>query len=274
MTYKSSAGTAAPPQFQLPDWGLGRYEQLAAELEPVAEHVVELAALRPGERVLDLGCGTGNAALLAARAGAAVTGLDPAARLLGVARERFGAEALAGAFLVGDAHALPFDDGAFDVVLSVFGVIFAPNAERALTEMMRVLTRGGRALISAWVPGGAIDAMIAIAMTSLAEATPGAIPPRFAWHDPVAVGQLGRAPGPRVRARDGQVVFTARSADSYLTDQETHHPLAITARATLERSGSWETTRAAMLDALRAGNEDPLHFRATSHYRVLELRHH
>ena len=120
----SDVAVASQP-FQMPDWGIGRYERFAPDLEPAAEHVVELAGLHPGERVLDLGCGTGNAALLAARAGAAVTGIDPASRLLEIARERLAADGLDGSFVVGDAQALPFRDGEFDAVLSVFGVIFA-----------------------------------------------------------------------------------------------------------------------------------------------------
>jgi ubiquinone/menaquinone biosynthesis C-methylase UbiE len=89
------------------DWGIGRYEHTAAELEPVAEHVVALAGLRPGERVVDLATGTGNAALLAARAGAVVTGLDAAPPLIDVARERAGQEGVQASFVVGDVGALP-----------------------------------------------------------------------------------------------------------------------------------------------------------------------
>src|SRR4051794_10485019 len=112
------------------DWGQGRYERAAADLEPVAERVVALAGLAPGERVLDLGCGTGNVALLMARAGATVTGVDPSERLVSVARERVPDAG----FVIGSAEALPFDDAAFDVVISVFGVVFAADAERALAE--------------------------------------------------------------------------------------------------------------------------------------------
>src|SRR5919199_1651139 len=103
------------------DWSVGEYERSAHELAPAARHVVELAALAPGERVLDVACGTGNAALLAARAGAVVTGLDAAARLIDVARGRAADAGVEASFVVGDAQALPFEDGAFDAVLSIFG---------------------------------------------------------------------------------------------------------------------------------------------------------
>ena len=160
----------ASQPFQMPDWGIGRYERFAPDLEPAAEHVVELAELHPGECVLDLGCGTGNAALLAARAGAAVTGIDPASRLLEIARERLAADGLDGSFVVGDAQALPFRDGEFDAVLSVFGVIFAVDAERALSEAIRVLKPTGRMLISVWLPGGGVDPMTEVLVKAIGAA--------------------------------------------------------------------------------------------------------
>src|SRR5919199_2114132 len=134
------------------DWGAGEYERTARELEPAAHHVVALAGVAPGERVLDLACGTGNAASEAARAGARVTGLDAAPRLIEVAEARAAAASLDIEFVVGDAQDLPFGDGAFDCVLSVFGVIFVPDPPRAMNEILRVLAPGGRALISAWRP--------------------------------------------------------------------------------------------------------------------------
>jgi len=138
------------------DWGVGEYERTAEELWPAAEEVIRLAAVQPGEAVVDIGCGTGNAALLAARAGAAVTGVDPAARLLDVARERFDREELGGEFLLGEAGTLPCSDHGFDVVLPVFGVIFAPHGEAAAAEIMRVMRPSGRAFVSAWGPEGGI----------------------------------------------------------------------------------------------------------------------
>src|SRR6266536_255318 len=118
------------------DWDLGHYEQAASELEPVAEHLVSLADPRAGERVLDLATGTGNAALLAARSGADVTGLDAASRLIGVARERAAEAGAEASFVVGDLQALPFEDSSFDFALSVVGLIFADDADRAFAEMM------------------------------------------------------------------------------------------------------------------------------------------
>src|ERR671932_1956249 len=108
-------GAAPPVNDERPtgpavDWGLGRYESTAERLLPAAHVVVERAALHAGERVVDLGCGTGNAALLAAAQGAEVTGVDPASRLLEVARARAAGEGAEVTFLSGEAASLPVGD--------------------------------------------------------------------------------------------------------------------------------------------------------------------
>jgi SAM-dependent methyltransferase len=142
------------------DWGAGKYETTAVELEPVAQAVVEQAALIAGEDVLDLACGTGNAALFAAAQGARVIGVDAEPRLLEVAR--MGAQTFGIDIEVReeDLLVLPVNDASVDVILSVFGVIFAADPAQALREIARVLRPGGRVLVSAWVPAGPIDAML------------------------------------------------------------------------------------------------------------------
>lgn len=253
------------------DWGIGHYEQTAAELEPVAEHVVSLAGLRPGERVVDLATGTGNAALLAARMGAVVTGLDAAPRLIEVARERAAGEGVEASFVVGDIGVLPFADGAFDVALSVFGLIFAAGPDRAFAEMIRVLAADGRALLSVWVPAGPIDAMVGTFGRAIAAAT-GSAPSRFAWHDPEAVGELACAHNAHVHLHDGVLSITAESPDAYLSASEQLHPMSLAGRPILERAGSYTKVREQALAILREGNEDPGAFRVSSPYRVIEVR--
>src|SRR3954468_11745360 len=134
------------------DWGEGHYEHVAPQLIPAAERVVERLAPQPGEHVVDVGCGTGNAALVAARRGARVTGVDPAARLLELAQAAARAEGLDAEVLQGEAASLPVRDGAADAVLSVFGVIFAPDAERAAAELARATAPDGRIVLAAWLP--------------------------------------------------------------------------------------------------------------------------
>ena len=253
------------------DWGLGRYERTAEELEPAAEYVVSLAELKSGERVLDLATGTGNAALLAARARGVVTGLDAASRLIDVARRRATDERVEATFIVGDVQALPFEDASFDVALSVFGLVFARDVERAFAEMMRVLRRDGRALLTAWIPAGPIDAMVGVFAHALAAAT-GASSPRFAWHDAQAVSELAARNGAQVHFRDSELRIEAESPEAYLTSTEQLHPMSMAGRPALEQAGTVEAVREEALAVLREGNEDLSAFRVRSPYRVIEVR--
>src|SRR6185503_12551893 len=113
----SPSRRAGPPTL---DWGVGHYEHTADRFLPIAERVVDRAVLASGERVVDVGTGTGNAALLAAARGATVTGVDPAERLLDVARAHAAERDLDATFVAGEAAALPLPDAGADVVLSVF----------------------------------------------------------------------------------------------------------------------------------------------------------
>jgi SAM-dependent methyltransferase len=253
------------------DWGSGRYEHTAVELAPVAEHVISLAGLEPGEQVVDLATGTGNAALLAARAGARVTGLDAAPRLVEVARERAASEDLGASFVVGDLEALPFDDGAFDVAVSVFGLIFAADAGRALGEMMRVLRRPGRALFSVWMPAGPIHAMVGVFGRAVAAATGSGGGERFAWHDAAEVCALVARHGAQARIHEGRLAITGASPEAYFEANERQHPLSVAGRPVLERAGTYDRVREEALGILREGNEDPGGFRVTGPYRVIEV---
>jgi SAM-dependent methyltransferase len=252
------------------DWGIGHYEQTAAELEPVAEHVVSLAGLRSGERVVDLATGTGNAALLAARRGAVATGLDSASRLIEVARGRAATAGLDVSFVVGDIQAPPFESGSFDVALSVFGLIFAADASRAFEEMIRVLRPDGRALLAVWVPAGPVDAAVGTFGRAVAAAT-GSTPRRFAWHDEAAVSELAARCGATVQIHEGELRITGASPEAYLTGNEQHHPMSLAGRAVLERAGTYGEVRDRALAILREGNQDPRAFLVVSPYRVLEV---
>src|SRR4051794_4298860 len=252
------------------DWGLGGDERTARGLEPAAHHVVALAGIARGERVLDVACGTGNAAIEAARLGAQVTGLDAARRLIGVAEARAAAAGVEAAFVVGDAQDIPFADGAFDCVVSVFGVIFVPDPPRAIAEILRVLAPGGRALVSAWRPEGPVNAMVGVLARGVAEAGGPRRTP-FAWHDRASVRELVAPHGATVEAEDGGLVIAGASPEAYFADGETYHPMSVTARPLLERAGTYPALREQAIAALRAGNEDPAGFRATSPYRVLRI---
>ena len=137
-------------------WGSGDYAVIGTTLQIVGETLCEAVDLRSGEHVLDVAGGNGNASLAAARRFATVTCTDYVPGLLEGARARAAADRLAIEFQVADAEALPFDDAAFDVVLSTFGVMFTPNQEKAAAEMMRVCRTGGRIGLANWTPAGFI----------------------------------------------------------------------------------------------------------------------
>jgi SAM-dependent methyltransferase len=250
------------------DWGMGNYERTAALLLPAAEELIRVAAPSAGERVVDVGCGTGNAALLAAARGARVTGVDPAARLLEVARERAAGDGLAAEFVDGDAASLPVGDGEADLVMSVFGVIFAPNAAAAVAEMARVCAPAGRIVVSAWIPEGAISRMARISREAVGRAlgTPPGGPP-FPWHKREELAELLEPQGFSLTTEELSISFTGESPAQYL-EAEAAHPLAVAARSVLEPRGQSEEVRQRMLEVLEAGNEDPHGFRVTSRYVI------
>jgi SAM-dependent methyltransferase len=142
-------------------WSAGDFNRLALSIMEVAEHLVATADPRPGTAVLDVACGTGNAALVAARRFCRVTGVDFAPPVLERARMRAEAEGSGAEFVEGDAQALPFPDASFDTVMSVFGVMFAPDQATAAGELLRVCRPGGRIALANWTPGSVAQALFA-----------------------------------------------------------------------------------------------------------------
>lgn len=168
-TLSTPTTTATTPDFaaiksrQKAAWGSGDYAIVGTTLQIVGESLCEAIDLRPGERVLDVAAGNGNATLAAARRWAQVTSTDYVPALLERGRERAAAERLhAIDFREADAEALPFDDGVFDVVLSTFGCMFAPNAPRVAAEMLRVCRPGGRIGMANWTPDGFIGQLFKV----------------------------------------------------------------------------------------------------------------
>lgn len=254
------------------EWSQGRYESTAEQLLPAAEVVVERAAPDEGERVVDVGCGTGNAALLAAERGAQVTGVDPAQRLLDVAVALAAERGLEASFVVGEAASMPIPDSSADVVLSVFGVIFAPDPKAAAAEIARVLAPRGRIVITAWIPEGAISQAVRLSRQTVAEILgqpPGSQP--FPWHEAEALRGLFAPHGLGVAVEEQPIAFTASSPEAFLDSEAENHPLAVAARPVLERAGRAEELRGRLLQIYAEANEDPSAFRVTSRYVVAEI---
>ncbi len=153
--------TAAPDfeavkQRQQAAWASGDFAVVAARIVLVAEHLCDTADLQAGWRVLDVATGSGNAAIAAARHGCTAVAIDYVPALLESGRRRADAEGLPVELLEGDAESLPFPDGSFDAVTSVFGAMFAPDHAQAAAELLRVCRPGGRIALASWTPDGFI----------------------------------------------------------------------------------------------------------------------
>ena len=135
-------------------WTIGDYPVVARHLLPISEQLITAIDIRPRDRVLDVGVGTGNAAIVASRLGAQVIGVDLTPAQIDLARTRCADEGVDVDLRVGDAQSLDLPAAGFDVVLSVMGMIFAPDHARAMAEMARVCRPGGTVAITSWAEGG------------------------------------------------------------------------------------------------------------------------
>lgn len=140
-------------------WSAGEYDRFSRFMEQGARNFYEQLDVPAGCRLLDVGCGSGQLALWAARDGADVTGIDIAPNLVRRAGARARAEGLKARFFEGDAEALPFEDGSFDVVASLIGAMFAPRPERVAQELLRVCAPGGTIAMGNWTAEGFVGQM-------------------------------------------------------------------------------------------------------------------
>ena len=167
-------------------WESGDFGQIARTIENVAEEFIARQPLNPGSRVLDVACGTGNLAVLAARRGCAVSGIDIAGNLIEQARTRAATEGLRIDFKQADAEALPFLAGQFDLVVSMFGVMFAPRPHQAAAELLRVTRPGGQVALANWTPEGFLGKMFQVFKAHLPP-PPVGVPSPMGWGDEATV---------------------------------------------------------------------------------------
>ena len=160
MTTESPApDMSAIKERQQKTWTAGDFAMIGNLMVIVGERLCEAADLRATEKVLDVATGSGNTAISAARRFCGVTGADYVPELLESARKRAESEGLDIDFEIGDAEDLPYPDTSFDAVLSTFGVMFAPNQEKAASELLRVCKPGGKIALANWTPGGFVGNM-------------------------------------------------------------------------------------------------------------------
>jgi len=151
---------AAVTQVQQQTWSKGDFAMVANIVYHASENLAEALDIVPDERVLDVACGSGNGAIAAARRswGGAV-GADYVPSLLERGRERAAAERLEVEFVEADAQDLPFEDASFDVAMSIFGAMFAPDQKKTAAELLRVVKPGGRIGMANWTPAGSVGTM-------------------------------------------------------------------------------------------------------------------
>lgn len=166
-------------------WSSGgrQYEQISRGIADALEHCVLRLNPQRGERILDLSTGTGWTSRLVARRGATVIGADIAGDLLEAARERANTEGLPIAYQIGDAEDLPFEAGAFDAVVSTFGIMFASRPEEAAAELARVVRKGGRIALTTWASDSTVVQMFQVMKRYMAAPSGPAPRSPFEWGD-------------------------------------------------------------------------------------------
>jgi SAM-dependent methyltransferase len=140
-------------------WMAGDFGVIARSVQPAAEDFIANLDIKPGMKVLDVACGTGNTAIPEAKRGADVTGVDIATNLVEQARERARGEGVTATFDEGDAESLPYDDASFDAVTTMFGAMFAPRPDIVASELKRVCKPGGYIAMANWTPEGFVGDM-------------------------------------------------------------------------------------------------------------------
>lgn len=211
-------------------WGTGNYAPTARQLEPISVSLVASLGIGRGHRVLDVAAGTGNCALAAARAGAAVVASDFSPVMVGRGRERTAAAGLDVVWEEADAADLPFDDGAFDRVTSVFGAIFAPEQELAAQELVRVTAPGGAVGMTAWTEDGIFARLIRDLGGSDA-AAPDAAPDAMSWGDPAHLERLFAGAGGELTVTRREATFSYPSWAQWRRDFEAHGMVVVMKRS-------------------------------------------
>ncbi len=231
-------------------WAAGDYPVIARQLLPISEATAAAAGVGPGDRVLDVGVGDGNAAVVCARLGAEVVGIDLTPVQVERARARCAAEGLAVDLRVGDAQALDLPDRSFDVVLSVMAVIFAPDPAAASAELARVVRPGGRVAVTAWRAGGWATAW----RERLSALVPEAVGPVGLWGTADAVA--GHLAGAGLDAEVTTVDFAWRfpSVDGAVAVLTAASPPHVTALALAEARGVGQEARAALAEVVAGSN--------------------
>lgn len=256
--HPSAPDFTAIKQKQQATWASGDYAQIGTRLQIVGETLCEAVDLRATDRVLDVAAGNGNASLAAARRFADVTATDYVPELLELGRRRAEADGLPLLTRVADAENLPFADAEFDVALSVYGVMFTPDQERAAAELVRVVRPGGRIGLANWTPDSFIGELFRV-IGRFVPPAPGVKPPA-SWGTEPRLVELFGPHAAAIQTVRKQYVFHYLSAEHWIDVFRRYYGPVLKAFAALDASGQ-EALHAALLELLgrhNRGGDDSL----------------
>ncbi len=239
-------------------WSSGDFSIIGVTLDIVGEELAEALDIRHDEDVLDVAAGNGNATLAAAHRGARVVSTDFVPALLANGAERAKAERLDIRFEVADAEALPFDDASFDVVMSTYGAMFAPDQARVAAEMARVCRPGGRIGLANWTPDGLIGQLFKVIGKHLPPPA-GAQSPAL-WGTRAHLEKLFEGSAADIRITERDYVFRYRSAAHFVDVFRTWYGPMLKAFAALPGEQSAELARdiTALLERFNRGGKSSL----------------
>jgi len=240
MTASSATQTNPPAELDLNAlkarqhgaWSSGDYAIVGTTLQIVGEELCEALDIRAGQSVLDVAAGNGNATLAAARRWCQVTSTDYVPSLLERGRQRASADGLSVEFKEADAEALPFGDGAFDAVVSTFGVMFTPNQDRAASELARVCKSGGKIGLANWTPDGFIGQLFKTLGKYLPP--PAGVKSPALWGTKARIDEMFGAQASNIQATRRHFAFRYRSPEHFFDIFKTYYGPVLKAFAALD----------------------------------------
>jgi SAM-dependent methyltransferase len=235
-------------------WASGDWPAIAPTIQEAADAVVAEIGVAEGHDVLDVATGNGNAAITAALRGARVTGLDLVPELLESARERADEAGVRVDWVEGDAEHLPFEDGSFDRVTSIFGVIFAFDHPRAAAELVRVARPGAVIGVTGWTREGMFGKVPEVVQAYLPEPPPPERDPH-AWGDVEHVRGLFSRPELEVPSERRTLDVVFDSSEEWVDYQADKAGPLVGARLMLQEQGTWGEARAALIELYERYNQ-------------------